>query len=184
MRFWQRLFLALWPCLLCGAALAQDLHFTAIPPLADGDRVAAAKLPAAEVKQILDQVEQTSFDTPDSWEAELRMRQLSIAGGDGLVVRGTEMLCGGTGNCETWLFRRAKGAWVNMFDGEAPVVSSFGFGRRVSHDVPDLIATAPLSAEKRNYVVYVFDGAFYRADGCYEVEANAAKEAAKKVTCK
>ena len=184
MRFRQRLFLALWLCLLGGAALAQDLHFTAIPPLTDRDRVAAAKLPAAEVKQILDQVEQTSFDTPDSWETELRLRRLSIAGGDGVVVRGTEMLCGGTGNCETWLFRRANGAWANMFDGEAPVVSSFGFGRHVSHDVPDLIATAPLSAAKRNYVVYIFDGAFYRSGGCYEAEANAAKEAAKKVTCK
>jgi hypothetical protein len=133
-----------------------------------------------EVKEVLDQVGQTSFDTPDSWQTELRLRRLSIAGGDGLVVRGTEMLCGGTGNCETWLFRRANRAWVNMFDGEAPLISSFGFGRHVSHRVPDLIATAPVSAAKSNYVVYVFDGKFYRSGGCYEVDAEAAKKSAKK----
>ena len=184
MRLGQRLVLALLPCLVGGVALAQDLAFTAIPPLTDRDSTAAASLPAAEVKQVLDQVERTSFDTPDSWENELRLRRLPIAGGDGLVVRGTAMLCGGTGNCETWLFRRVKGAWVNMFEGEAPVISSFGFGRQVNHDLPDFIATAPLSAAKSNYMVYVFDGAFYRADGCYEVEVPAAKGSVKKVTCK
>jgi hypothetical protein len=184
MRFWQRLCLAFSLGLLDGAAFAQDLDFTAIPPLTDVDRVATAKLRTAEVRQIMDQVKRTSFDRPDSWPAELRLRRLSIAGGDGLVVRGTEMLCGGTGNCETWLFRRANGAWVNMFDGEAPVISSFGFGGHVSHDVPDLIATAPMSAAKNNYVVYVFDGKFYRSGGCYEVEADAAEKSAKEVTCK
>jgi hypothetical protein len=184
MRVWQPLFLTSLSCFLGGVALAQDLAFTAIPALTDQDSVATANLPAAELKQILDQVEQTSFDTPDAWETELRLRRLSIAGGDGLVVRGTAMLCGGTGNCETWLFRRVNGAWRNMFEGEAPVISSFGFGHHVSHDIPDLIATAPLSAAKRNYMVYVFDGALYRAGGCYEVEAPAAKGSAKKVTCK
>ena len=83
--------------------------------------------------------------------------------------------------CETWLFRRANGAWVKMFDGEAPVISSFGFGRHVSHDVHDLVTTASLSAAKSNYVVYVFDGKFYRSGGCYEVDADAAKKSAKKV---
>ncbi len=70
-----------------------------------------------------------------------------------------------------------------MFDGEAPVISSFGFGRHVSHDVHDLVTTASLSAAKSNYVVYVFDGKFYRSGGCYEVDADAAKKSAKKVAC-
>jgi hypothetical protein len=136
------------------------------------------------VKQILEQVEQTSFDTPDSWRAELRLRRLPIAGGDGLIVRGTALLCGGTGNCETWLFRRASGAWVKMFDGEAPVVAGLGFGRHVNHEIPDLIATASLSASTSTYLVYVFDGTVYRADTCYEVETAGAKRSATQVSCK
>ena len=183
MRWWRRLL----PLVLLGspwnAALAQDLDFTAIAPPGATDGIAAAKLPAGEVKQIFDQVEQTSFDTPESWESELRLRRLPIAGGDGLVVRGTAMLCGGTGNCETWLFRRVNGAWVNMFDSEAPVIARFGFGHHVSHEVPDLVATAHLSAAASSYAVYVFDGKAYRADACYEVDAAAANKP-KKVACK
>jgi hypothetical protein len=166
------------------AAVAQELDFTAIPLPGDKDDIAAARLPPAEVKQILDQVEQTSFDTPDSWQAELRLRRLPIADGDGLVVRGTALLCGGTGNCQTWLFRRSNGAWAKMLDGEPPIVASLGFGRHVSHESPDLIATAPLSASTSTYLVYVFDGTVYRADACYAVEAAGAKRSAKKVACK
>jgi hypothetical protein len=184
MRRRGRLLMALALCVLAGAALAQELDFAAIPLPSDKDDIAAARLSAAEAKQILDQIEQTSFDTPDSWQAELRLRRLPIAGSDGLVVRGTAILCGGTGNCETWLFRRSNGAWAKMFDGEAPVISGLGFGRHVSHEMPDLIATASLSSSTSSYVVYVFDGTVYRADACYEVEAGGAKRSAKKVACK
>jgi hypothetical protein len=170
MRRRGRLLMALALCVLAGAALAQELDFAAIPLPSDKDDIAAARLSAAEAKQILDQVEQTSFDTPDSWQAELWLRRLPIAGG--------------TGNCETWLFRRSNGAWAKMFDGEAPVISGLGFGRHVSHEMPDLIATASLSSSTSSYVVYVFDGTVYRADACYEVEAGGAKRSAKKVACK
>jgi hypothetical protein len=184
MRFRSGFLLAMLSCWLCGAALAQQLDFTAIPLPTDKDRIAAAGLPAAELKQILDQIEETSFDTPDSWVDELRLRRLPIAGGEGLVMRGTAMLCGGTGNCQTWLFRRSSGAWANMFDGEAPTIAGFGFGRHISHDVPDLIATASLSAAMSTYVVYVFDGKVYRPSACYEVEVDGAKRSAKQVACK
>src|SRR5262249_37615621 len=68
----------------------------------------AAKLDAVERKQIIDQVEKTSFDVPDSWESELRVRRVSLGEAEGLIVRGTQLLCGGTGNCETWVFRRSQ----------------------------------------------------------------------------
>jgi len=184
MRFGGRVLVSLALCLLGGAALAQDLDFTPIPLPSDKDDIAASALSPVEAKQIRDQAEQTSFDTPDSWAAELRLRRLPIAGGEGIVVRGTALLCGGTGNCETWLFRRTKGGWANMFDGEAPVISSLGFGRHVSHGLPDLIAAAHLSASTSTYFVYVFDGTVYRADACYEIEADGAKRSVKKVACK
>ena len=175
---------ALVSCWVGGAALAQDLDFAAIAPLTEKDSIAAAKLTPAEAKQIFDQVEKTSFDTPDSWEAELRLRRVRIAGGDGVVVRGTALLCGGTGSCETWLFRRSNGAWAKMIDGDPPVIASFGFGRHVSHEIPDLIATAPLSASTSTYLVYVFDGKAYRRSACYAVESGGATPSAKPVACK
>jgi hypothetical protein len=184
MRLWHGLLPAVLACAPCGAALAQDFAVTAIALPADTDSVAAAKLPAAELKQILDQVEQSSFDTPDAWESELRLRRVPLGGGDGLVVRGTAMLCGGTGNCETWLFRRVDGVWVNLLDGEAPVVASLGFGQHLSHAAPDLVATTHLSATASSRTVYVFDGKVYRPDACYEVDGAAAQPAVTKVACK
>ena len=184
MRLGRSCRLALLSCLLAGPALPQELDFTAIPPLTDKDSIAAAKLPAAELKQIFDQIEQTSFDVPDSWTAELRLRRMPIAGSDGLVVRGTALLCGGTGNCQTWLFRRSNAAWVNLFEGEAPIIASLGFRRHASHGIPDLVATAPVSAERSTYVVYAFDGEVYRPGACYDVEDASAKRSAKPTACK
>ncbi|HKW55222.1 MAG TPA: hypothetical protein VJO12_16135 [Stellaceae bacterium] len=71
-----------------------------------------------------------------------------------------------------------------MFDGEAPVISSFGFARHASHDVPDLIATAPLSAATSRYIVYVFDGTIYRVGACYEVDNEAVTKPAEQVACR
>jgi hypothetical protein len=44
----------------------------------------AARLTAAERKQIIDQVENTSFDAPDSWDTELRVRRISLGRADAL----------------------------------------------------------------------------------------------------
>src|SRR5437868_516233 len=88
----------------------------------------AAKLTLAERKQIIRQVEGTAFDAPDSWTAELRVRRLSLGQSAGLLIRGTRLLCGGTGNCQTWVFRRAHGTWLNVFEHDAPIGSGFGFG--------------------------------------------------------
>jgi hypothetical protein len=116
-------------CLFGGAALAQELDFKAIPVPSDKDDIAAAKLPPAEVRQILDHVEQTSFDVPDSWPTELRLPRMSIAGSDGLVVRGTALLCGGTGNCQTCCFagRMARGStWSKATRRSSPASASAG----------------------------------------------------------
>jgi hypothetical protein len=96
MRLGGRVLVFVALCVLGGVALAQELDFKAIPLPSDKDDIAAAKLPSAEVKQILEQVEQTSFDTPD----------------------------------QSW--------------------------------IPDLIATAHLSASTSTYRVYVFDGTLSR----------------------
>jgi hypothetical protein len=144
----------------------------------------AAKLTAAEQKEIIDQVESTSFDAPDSWETELRVRRVSLGESDGLVIRGTHLLCGGTGNCETWVFRHSQGKWLNLFNEEAPIVSGFGFEEETSRGVRNFLASANSSAAKESRMLYNFDGKVYRASECYEVSLDGVAEKIEKVPCK
>jgi len=142
--------------------------------LATNETFLAAKLTAAERKQIIEQVETTSFDAPDSWLSELRVRRVSLGESDGLVIRGTQLLCGGTGNCETWVFRRSGDEWLNMFDHQAPIVSAFGFDQEIS-GIKNFIVSANSSADKESRILYKFDGKFYRESECYDVSVAAGK---------
>jgi hypothetical protein len=165
-------------------ALGPDSATSPLPLPRATDSVAAAKLGSVEIAQILSEVEKTSFDVPDRWEEELRLRRIPFAGGEGLIVRGTKMLCGGTGNCETWLFRRTNGSWLNLFGGEAPLLAGVGLRPHESNGLPDLVGTAHVSAQTRSEVVYVFDGSLYRANECYEVTEAGGKKTVKSVKCK
>ena len=145
----------------------------------------AAKLTAAERKQIIDQVENTSFDVPDSWDSELRVRRVSLGEADGLVIRGTQLLCGGTGNCQTWVFRRSQGNWFNLFEQEAPVVSGFGFDQEATGGIKNFLVSANSSVAMESRILFKFDGKLYRASGCYDVAVNGpAAEKIEKVPCK
>ena len=136
------------------------------------DTFSRAGLTQADQQQILTQVEITSFDAPDSWLAELRVARISLGTSAGLVVRGTQLLCGGTGNCQTWVFRRENSGWLNMFDGQAPVISRAGLVRQ-NAGVRDLVTTAHLSAEREQWTTYRFDGHVYRRTDCYRVDRGA-----------
>lgn len=151
------------------------------------ETLAAAKLTAAEKDQIIRQLEQTSFDVPDSWESELRVRRVSLGEAGGLVVRGANLLCGGTGNCETWVFRRVDEKWLNMFEREAPIVSVIGFDRAAASGIKNLLVSANSSAAKESWILWKFDGKFYRASACYDGSLNgdgSGKKKIEKVACK
>lgn len=153
--------------------------------LSGNDTFLAAKLNPAEEKQVIDQVESTSFDAPDSWDKELRIRRVSLGDSDGLLVRGTHLLCGGTGNCETWVFRHSQGKWLNMFDQEAPIVSEFAFEGDSGQGVKDFLVSANSSAAKESRTLFKFDGEVYRQSECYEVSIDhAGAEKIEKVPCK
>jgi hypothetical protein len=153
--------------------------------LNDQETFRAVTLTEAEQKQIIDQVEATAFDTPDSWESELRVRRVSLGESDGLVIRATKMLCGGTGNCETWVFRRSQGKWLNLFDREAPVISGFGFEHEASAGIRNLLVSAERCVGKENRILFKFDGNFYRQSECYEVDlSSTGDETTHKVACK
>jgi hypothetical protein len=127
------------------------------------DTFAAAGLTAKEVHEITDGVEQSAYDTPDSWASELRVRRVDLGSVPGMVVQGTKLLCGGTGNCQTWVFRKAEGKWVSMFGGDqAPLADSFQFGPTSTSGVKDFTISANSSAEGSHRVIYKFDGKLYR----------------------
>jgi len=145
----------------------------------------AANLTAVERKQIIDQVQNTSFDAPDSWESELRVRRVSLGEADGLILRGTQLLCGGTGNCETWVFRRSQGNWLNLFAQEAPIVSGFGFDQEATDGIKDFLVSTSSSAAKESRIRFKFDGKFYQQSGCFDVSiSGAGAETTKKMPCK
>jgi hypothetical protein len=128
-----------------------------------------AKLSSSEVKQIREQLETTSFDVPDSWEAELRGQRVSLGNEDGLVIQGTKLLCGGTGNCQTWVLRRSNGKWWAMFKDQAPIASSFGFQPETHAGHKNFVVAANSSADAENYIIYHFDGHLYRQAQCYSI---------------
>lgn len=101
--------------LLVGSALAQDPRLPALTHLKESGTFAAARLTPSERKQILEEVERVSFDVPDSWEEDLRVRRVSLGTVEGLVVQGTQRLCRGTGNCETVVLRPTGGTWAALF---------------------------------------------------------------------
>ncbi|SRR6266436_3817390 len=172
--------------LVIGPLLAQSIRIPKMQSLADGETFQATKLSSNEANEIFKQVEETSFDYPDSWQSELRVRRISLGDTDGLVVRGTRLLCGGTGNCQTWIFRHSKGIWVSMFQHQAPIISAFGFADQTSHGIRDLATLAHALAETSSYNVFAFDGNFYREAQCYELSGvgnDAAKWRSHKQPC-
>lgn len=144
----------------------------------------AAKLTPGEQKEIIDQLESTGFDTPESWQNEVRVRRISLGETEGLLIRGTKLLCGATGNCETWVFRRFAGKWLNLFDGEAPIVSGFGFSSEATGGIRDFYVSSEISAGKEAQIQYKLGGRVYRQSECYEVARDGAAEKVKKAACK
>ncbi|MDP9160437.1 MAG: hypothetical protein M3O09_09445 [Acidobacteriota bacterium] len=165
---------------LCPRLDAQEFEIPAMQHLKDAETIRAAHLSVAETKEILDQVESTSFDVPESWGTELRVRRQQIGGTEGLIIQATKGLCGATGNCQTWAFRRSAGKWLAMFEKQAPIVSGYAFGQQRDHGIEDFIGAEHISAEISSYAVFTFDGKFYRLTECYQRDGD---NPVKKVPC-
>lgn len=128
------------------------------------DTFAASRLSATEIHEIVEQVEQSSYDTPDSWERELRVKRVDLGANPGIIVRGSELLCGGTGNCQTWVFRKAEGKLVSLFPSDqVPLAESFSLGPLRTAGIKDFTVFTNSSAASGRTVAYKFDGKFYRA---------------------
>ena len=68
------------------------------------DTLAAANLSPKEFREIIAELKESAFDIPQSWTTELRLRRINLGKRSGIVIQGTSLLCGGTGNCQTWVF--------------------------------------------------------------------------------
>jgi hypothetical protein len=127
------------------------------------DPLAAAHVSAKEIREIIAGVKKSAYDIPKSWSTELRLRRVDLGNGPGIVVQGTSLLCGGTGNCQIWVFRKANVNWVSMFANDQTILAEgFNFGPAVTHHIKDLTIVTNLSADESNRVTYKFDGSLYR----------------------
>jgi hypothetical protein len=128
------------------------------------DTFAASRLSSREIHEIVQEVEQSSYDTPDSWERELRVKRVDLGANLGIIVQGSELLCGGTGNCQTWVFRKAEGKLVSLLPrNQVPIAESFSLGPLTTAGIKDFTVFANSSAASGQTVAYKFDGKFYRA---------------------
>src|SRR5260370_22451050 len=134
---------ALGIAIFAGAAFAQpevpDAHFVIVQ-----NSVRVAGLTSAEMRQIKAEAEKTSFDTPDSWEDELRARRVSSGASEMLVVRGTRLLCGGTGNCQVWVFVRLKNQWKPTIGQQAAIASALAFDDETNNGVNNILLVVKL----------------------------------------
>lgn len=131
--------------------------------LSPNDSLAAGHVSAKELREIIAGVKKSAYDIPKSWSSELRLRRVDLGNGPGIIVQGTSLLCGGTGNCQIWAFRKANGNWVSMFANDQTILAEgFNFGPAVTHHVKNLTIVTNLSADERKRVTYKFDGSLYR----------------------
>lgn len=152
--------------IVCSLALTALLSAVSVRAqtnsLGPTDTWAAAKLSAQEAQQIIAGAEQSAFDSLDSWQTELRVKRVDLGSSPGIIAQGTRRLCGGTGNCQIFAFRKAQDTWISLFEGDAPIGESFQLGPATTHGIKDLTVVANSGAATRERAVYKFDGRFYQ----------------------
>lgn len=133
--------------------------------LGPNDTFGTAQLTKNEVEELLQQVKDSAFDNADDWRSELRVRRVNIGRSPGLIIQGTKLLCGATGNCQTWIFRKLDGRWISLFPADAvPVIEGFHIGSVLTNGIRDLTVSANSGAETEVRVTYQFDGKLYRPE--------------------
>jgi len=70
-----------------------------------------------------------------------------------------------------------------MFKNQAPIASAFGFQPEPHAGQKDFVVAANSSADAENYIIYHFDGQFYRQAQCYSVHRDGAQPL-EKIPCK
>jgi hypothetical protein len=122
-----------------------------------------AHLDPDEFERLVSEIAGSAFDAPASWRGELEIRRIALGAGTHLYVRGRNLLCGATGNCQVWLLERARGRWRLLWRGDRIVVAE---GVRVlavsSHGLRDIEVLTNMSADERRRERFRYDGRLYR----------------------
>jgi len=140
------------------------LAFSQTQSLDPKETFAAAHFSSQEAAEVIRAVSDSAFDIPDSWEAELRARRVDLGTEPGLVLQGTNLLCGGTGNCQIFVLRKVNQRWTSLFRNEqAPIGEGYFFGPKATNGVKDLTVVANDSFDHSSRVKYRFDGVAYTA---------------------
>jgi len=149
------------------ATVAAPIDFKPFPLPSTADTFVASGLRAAARKEIFQDIAITAYDTPESWDAELRVRHETVGPWHVAVVRGTSLLCEATGNCQTWLFRLDGRHWVNVIAaGQAPVIDGLSL-TRAGRGRPWRLATRTRkSAHESVFAEWRFDGRLFQRARC------------------
>jgi hypothetical protein len=140
------------------------LAFSQMQSLEAKDTFAAAHLSSQEADEVIHAVSDCAFDIPDSWETELRARRVDLGAAPGLLLQGTNLLCGGTGNCQIFVLRKVNQRWTSLFGNEqAPIAEGYLFGPKMTNGIKDLTIVANDSFNHSSRVKYRFDGVVYAA---------------------
>ena len=149
--------------ILSGILFLSTTTLAQMKSLNANDTLAAANLSPKEFREIIADLKKGAFDIPQSWTTELRLRRINLGKRSGIVIQGTSLLCGGTGNCQTWVFRQANGKWTSMFAADqVPIAEGFDLGPTATRGIADLTISTNLSADGSKRVKYKFDGKRYR----------------------
>lgn len=133
--------------------------------LGPNDTFRAAQLTKKESEEIVRQVQDSAFDTADDWQSELRVRRVDLGRSPGIIIQGTKLLCGATGNCQTWVFRKVDDKWISLFPGDkVPIVEGFHIGPGAKNGIRDCAVVANSGAKSDERTTYHFDGKIYRPE--------------------
>jgi hypothetical protein len=104
--------------------------------------------------------------SPAALRKELLARRVDMGEGadHGLVLQGNDRLCGGTGNCATWFFRKEGTDWKLLEPKNyAPQVSEFGFLSLKHNDLNDLVVAYQDSSGTETIELLEFNGSVYES---------------------
>jgi hypothetical protein len=97
--------------------------------------------------------------SPDALEKEVLARHVDMGEGaeNGLDVHGRGQLCGASGNCATWLFRRSHATtWQLVLDEQWP--GAFAFIPPKHNRLSNLVLVMHLSADEAPTDIWQFNG--------------------------
>ena len=129
-----------------------------------GSALSQLGLPKEAIRQIMRDIEATAYDTPKSWDKELRAETMRLGNAHALIVKGSDMLCGATANCQVWVFRKSDRGWRLLIDRkEALIADGLSFGPKKTRGIQDMHVTTNSSVSSQSSYTCKFDGAVYRA---------------------